>query len=282
MIKYYGAHVSCAGGLENAIKAAEFLEINSIQIHPTAPQQWNFKPFEPGIEEKYLKAKSVSQVKKVFFHAIYLINLATPDEDKRKRAMLSLRHYLDLADRVDATGVIFHVGSLKDEPDEEVGFKRAALAIDEILEKAKGKSRLILEVSAGAGRVIGAKMEDLRVIYDLCEHKERVGFGLDTQHMYASGYDFRDNQKQVIDDIGKIFGFEKVWSVHLNDSKSKLASKVDRHENLGAGEIGKDAIVSLLHDERFKEIPFVLETPAMKGLDTGKVEVDTFKEFISA
>lgn len=282
MIKYFGSHVSCAGGLENSIIAANSLDINTIQIHPTAPQQWNFKPFSPGVEDEFLKALESSTVQKVFFHAIYLINLATPDEDKLNRAKLSLRHYLDLSHRIKGAGVIFHVGSLKDEPDEEAGFRRAAKAIDEIIEKSKGEARLILEVSAGAGRVIGSKMEDLRAIYEFCTCKERVGFGLDTQHMYASGYDFKDNQPDVIKNVGEIFGFEKVWSVHLNDSKSKLGSKVDRHENLGQGEIGENAIISLLKNENFQDIPFILETPAMKGLETGKPEIEVLKRFISS
>lgn len=282
MIKFFGAHVSCAGGLENAIKAATELDINTIQIHPSAPQQWNFKPFAEGVEEKFLAAREKSPVKRVFFHGIYLINLATPDADKLNRAKLSLRHYLDLAHRLGCDGVIFHVGSLKDEPDEAIGHKRAADAINEILEKAKGKARLILEVSAGGGKVIGDKMEDLRSIYDQVDQKDRVGFGLDTQHMWASGYNWKPDPKKIIDEVDSVFGLSKVWCIHLNDSKTALGSRVDRHENLGDGEIGKEAISKLLKLKQISEIPVVLETPALKGLDTAKLEIENFRAIIGS
>ena len=281
MVKYYGAHVSSAGGFENAIKAATELNINTIQIHPSAPQQWNFKPFAEGVEDKFLEAQKKSPVQKVFFHGIYLINLASPDVDKVNRAKLSLRHYLDLAHRMKAEGVIFHVGSLKDEPDEAVGYKRAADAINEILEKAKGNARLILEVSAGGGKVIGDKMEDLRTIYEQVDQKDRVGFGLDTQHMWASGYNWKPDPGKIIAEVQDIFGLSKVWCIHLNDSKTELASRVDRHENLGAGEIGKDAISKLLKLKEISEIPVVLETPALKSLDTAKGEVENLRALLS-
>jgi deoxyribonuclease-4 len=276
MIKYYGCHVSCAGGYENAASAANVLGVNSIQIHPSAPQRWNFKPFDFGVEDKFNEIRK--GIEKVFFHGIYLINLASPEDDKRKRSILSLRHYLDLAERMNAEGVIFHLGSLKDEPDEELGFKRITDSVLEILEKAKGSRPLLLEVSAGAGRVVGAKLEDLARVYELTGKHERIKFALDTQHMWASGYDWKE--RDILSEVDIILGLNNVACIHLNDSKSALGSKVDRHENLGVGLIGEEAIKKILRDPRVENIPFVLETPAMKDIESAKVEVERFKEMI--
>ncbi len=151
MTRYFGAHVSSAGGFENAIRNASELGVNTIQVHPSAPQRWNFKPYPGGFEDQFLKEKGKSDVEKVFFHAIYLINLATPDETQLKKAKRSLEYYLDLSARIQGEGVIVHVGSLKDESDEDVGFQRAAAAIEEIMENTPQSSRLILEVAAGRG-----------------------------------------------------------------------------------------------------------------------------------
>jgi apurinic endonuclease APN1 len=148
----------------------------------------------------------------------------------------------------------------------------------EILEKAKGSRPLLLEVSAGAGRVVGAKLEDLARVYELTGKHERIKFALDTQHMWASGYDWKE--RDILSEVDIILGLNNVACIHLNDSKSALGSKVDRHENLGVGLIGEEAIKKILRDPRVENIPFVLETPAMKDIESAKVEVERFKEMI--
>ena len=279
-VKYFGAHVSVAGGFENAIGNAEALGVNAIQVHPSPPQRWNGKPYADGYEDKFLEAKSASGVEKVFFHAIYLINLVTPDPIKLEKAKTSLIHYLNLSARIDGEGVIVHVGSLKDEPDDLKGYKRAAKAIDEIFEKSDPKSNLILEVAAGAGKVVGSKTEELQTIFEHVKDTERLGFGLDTQHMWASGYDFRENLYDVVDEIETNFSFDKVWCVHLNDSKTELGSKKDRHENLGDGLIGETALREFLKLPELEEIPVILETPALKEIETAKGEVDNLRALL--
>lgn len=215
-----------------------------------------------------------SPVKRVFFHAIYLVNLATPDSRKFALAKNSLVYYLDLAARIGGDGVVVHVGSAKDQPDDKTAFQRAADGINQLLEKSGNGARLILEVAAGSGRVIGSRMEDLRSIYDLVEQKERVGFGLDTQHLWASGYDLQNELDEVVSQIERNFGFEKVWLAHFNDSKTELGSKKDRHENIGDGLIGKDALQKFANHPKLRDIPLVLETPALKELASAKKEVD--------
>lgn len=280
MKRYFGAHVSAAGGLENAIQAGINLKINTIQIHPSPPQRWNSKPFADGAEAKCLELKTGSCVEKVFFHAIYLINLATPDDQKFHLAKISLVNDLDLLGRIKGDGVIVHVGSAKDQSDEKVAYARVAQGINWVLDKAKGSARLILEVAAGSGAVIGDRMEELAEIRDQVEQKERVGFGLDSQHMWASGYDLQNKLDEVVLQAEKIFGIKNIWSVHFNDSMTALGSRKDRHENIGDGLIGKDALVSFLNHPKLINIPFILETPALKSIETAGPEVEKLRSLV--
>ena len=273
MPKFFGCHVSCSGGLENALINGDKLGVNSIQLHPSPPQKWNSKSFAEHAESKFLAMRETSSVKRIFFHGIYLINLASPDKSKQHMAKVSLVNYLDLMHRIGGDGVVFHVGSLKDEPSQEVGFKRVAEALNWIFKESDNEARLLLEVAAGAGSVIGDKMEELKAIYDQVDNKKRLGFGLDTQHMWASGYDWRTNLNGIVTDIEKQFGLDKVWLVHLNDSMTELASNKDRHQNLGEGLIGERALQELFLHQKFENIPFILETPALKDMQSAANEV---------
>jgi len=170
-MRYLGAHVSTAGGLSNAIIAAKQLDINTIQIHPTAPQRWTSKPIEIAEIEGMVKAQKQSPVKMVFAHAIYLINLAQPDKQKFHLGKLSLVHYLNFmrdlatiakqyAGDIIAGGVVVHVGSAIHYPAKQEAMDRVLYGLNWILEQAPA-GQLLLESSAGSGQVIGEKLEDL-------------------------------------------------------------------------------------------------------------------------
>jgi apurinic endonuclease APN1 len=272
--RFWGCHVSSAGGLEKSIAHATALNINTIQIHPCPPQRWNTKPFAEGVEDAFISARVASPVEKLFFHGIYLINLASPDAAKRNLAKLSLMHDLDLNARMQGNGVIFHVGSMKDEPDMQAGLVRAAEVLNRIFDEEPSAATLLLEVAAGSGKVIGSKLEELRTIYDLVENKSRLGFALDTQHMWASGYDVAGKTEELITEIDAVFGLDKVKAIHLNDSKSALASRVDRHENIGDGQIGLEGMTRFIQHKKLIGIPMILETPAMKSMETAYAEVE--------
>lgn len=278
MKRLLGCHVSAAGGLENAITNANELGATVIQIHPSPPQMWNKKPYKPGHEDKFNEARKSSLVKAVFFHGIYLINLANPEEDKVEKAKASLTYYLDLLARIRGDGVIFHVGSMKHFGDDgDSGYKQVISVINSILENSSNESRLILELAAGSGAVIGSKAEELARIYEGIKDKNRVGFGLDTQHMWASGYDLQSDLENVVTEIESTLGLDKVWSIHLNDSKTELGSKKDRHENLGDGLIGWQALEDFINHPKLKQIPVILETPGLKELETAKSEMEKLR-----
>ena len=278
--RFFGPHVSAAGGLEAALRNGMELRVNTIQIHPSPPQRWNTKPFAADVEKEFLALQPESGVEKIFFHGIYLINLATPDPSKLHMAKLSLTHDLDLSARIGGAGVIFHVGSLKDEPDQAKGFTRCAAAIDEILDKSSTKSRLLLEVAAGAGKIIGDQIEELAQIFEQVKDTSRLGFALDTQHMWASGYNWQTSLDQIIEQVDQVFGLSKVWAIHLNDSKTACGSKTDRHENIGEGLIGQETMRAIFTHARLTHIPFILETPALKQLSGAAVEVEKLRGFL--
>jgi apurinic endonuclease APN1 len=285
-MRYLGAHVSVAGGLENAIVSATQLGINTIQIHPSSPQRWISKAIDSANIETFVKAQKNSPVRLVFAHGIYLMNLAQPDKQKFHLSKLSLVHYLnfmrDLASiakhyesDVVSGGVVIHVGSAIHYPTKTEALDRVLYGLNWTLEQAP-QGKLLLESSAGSGQVIGENLDDLAWLQEHAEQKERIGFALDTEHMFASGYDWT-NADDVVKQVENALPFEKVEVIHLNDSKVPCGSKKDRHENLGEGLIGETAIKSIINHPKLRSIPMVLETPRMKSTEEAKIDVDKLK-----
>ncbi len=278
--RYFGCHVSASGGIENALRAGKSLGVNTIQLHPSPPQRWNGKPFAKGVESTLLNELPQSGIEKIFFHAIYLINLASGNPDNVENAILSLCNYLELSARIGGAGVIVHVGSMKDQPDEERGYDQVAVAIKQILDRTPPTSRLLLEVSAGSGAIIGARLEELRTIRDRVGASDRLLYALDTQHMWASGYDWQNSLPEILENLGTTFGFDNIGAIHLNDSKTALASRTDRHENLGLGLIGESALTAFVRAPQIRDIPLILETPRMKDIASAGEDVAKLKEMI--
>lgn len=272
MSRYVGSYVSVAGGLFTALERGNQLGINTIMVHPSPPQRWCMNEFTPEAIAKFNETrKQYPDIEKVFFHGIYLSNLANPDKQKWHLGKVSLVNYMKLNEAIEGDGVCFHTGTLKD-TDKITGFAQVAKSLDWILKEAPGKSIIMLEVAAGGGSSIGAKLEDLAEIYDMVETKDRVAFCLDTQHMWASGYDWTNDLDGVVKQVDSILGLDKVKLIHLNDSKTPFDSKKDRHDNLGAGLIGESTLKSVLNHPKLKNIPFVLETPDVKDVDAAANE----------
>lgn len=282
-MRYLGAHVSSAGGLQNAISAGNELGINTIQIHPTAPQRWISKDIDTAPIESFVKAQKKSSVKMVFSHAIYLINLAQPDKQKFHLSKMALVHYLNFMNNISVIakhfdsdiisgGVIVHVGSAIHYATKQEALDRVLYGINWILEQAP-HNMLLLESAAGSGQVIGAQLEDLAWLRERAEQKDKVGIALDTEHMFASGYNWQEPDA-VITTVESIFPLDLVKIIHLNDSKVELGSKKDRHENLGDGFIGEASMKAIIQHPKLQHIPMVLETPHMKSTEEAKIDVD--------
>ena len=286
---YLGAHVSSAGGIENAVKAAKKFEINSIQMMPTAPMRWATKEIPQEDIEEFVKELKDSPLQKILIHGIYLTNLAREDKKLFHLGKEGLKIYLDFAERLgnlieeekidcEILGICFHPGSQKELSFED-SIERISEGIDWVLEKVSGKQKLLIETTAGTGNNLGRTFTELKKMRDGVKDKSRVGFVVDTQHMYAAGYDLVNDLDSVIEDMDKELNIENIKAVHINDSMIDLGSNKDRHANLGEGKIGEKAMKKLLHRKEFKDIPFILETPALKSAKTMGQEIEKLKEY---
>lgn len=287
---YYGIHVSSAGGIENTIKTAEKYKVNSIQIMPTIPMRWVTKPIDEKVVDTFVNELEKSSVKKILIHGIYLTNLAREDKQLFHLGKMGLVVYLDFAQRVEKKikerkikaeilGICFHPGSRK-ELTYEQSLERISYGMQWILEQVPGDGKLLIETTAGAGFTLGKTFEELKVMRDGVKDKERVGFVVDTEHTFASGYDWVNDLNSVIEGMGEKLGLENVKAFHLNDSAVALGSNKDRHANLGAGKLGRKTIVNIVHDKRLKNIPFILETPNLKGEKGTAEEVEVLKSIM--
>jgi len=285
-MRYFGANVSSAGGHQNAIKEAEKLGINSIQTMPTAPMRWSLKEILIEQVEAFVNAQKKSGVRKLLIHCVYLINLARKHKQMFHLSKMSIATYLSYSQEIakrsgnlDVLGVTFHPGSAKDLSSEE-GIKRISYGLNWILEQVPGDGMILLESSAGDGDIMGDKLEELAAMREGVEDKNRVGYVLDTQHMFVSGYDWRSDIVGVVEKIDEVLGLENVKCFHLNDSIPPFGSHKDRHANLGEGEIGISAIENIVNHPKLRNIPFILETPGLKSYDTAKKEVEKLREMV--
>lgn len=272
---YLGIHVSSSGGIQNSITNGEKYGVNSIQIMPTAPMRWATKLITDEQIDIFLDTLEKSSIKKILIHGIYLTNLAREDKQLFHLGKMGLVVYLDFAERVakgikerkidsEILGVCFHPGSQK-ELSYEDSLERISYGMQWVLDEVKGSQKLLIETTAGTGGNLGRNFTELRLMREGVREKERVGFVMDTEHTYASGYDWVNNFDGVVEDMDRELGIRNVKAIHLNDSMVECGSNKDRHANLGEGKLGKGTISKILHYKRFKDTPFILETPALKG-----------------
>ncbi|EDM24153.1 deoxyribonuclease IV [Caminibacter mediatlanticus] len=262
-MKYIGAHVSAAGGVENAVINAKEINANGFALFTKNQRQWSAKPLsEKSIKKfKELMEEYGFNADSVLPHDSYLINLGHPEIEKREK---SLNAFIDEARRVEELGLKylnFHPGShLKKISEEEC----LDLIIDSInfAIKETNSCIFVLETTAGQGSNLGYKFEHLAYIIDGVEDKERIGVCIDTAHIFAAGYDIRTKEAydKTMQEFDEIIGFKYLKGMHINDSKAKFASRVDRHHSIGKGEIGLDAFKFIMQDKRIDNIPLILET----------------------
>ena len=288
---YYGIHVSSAGGIENTIKSAQKYGVNSIQIMPTIPMRWATKLLPDEMIQAFVNELETSDVKKILIHGIYLTNLAREDKQLFHLGKMGLVVYLDFAERVanemekrkidaEILGVCFHPGAQK-ELSYEDSMERISQGIQWVLDEVPGKQKLLIESTAGTGGTLGRSFTELGILRKGVKDKERVGFVIDTEHTYAAGYDWVNDMNGVLNDMEREIGIENVKSIHLNDSAVGSGTNKDRHANLGKGNLGEETIKKILHNEKLKQIPFILETPALKDSKSTLEEVETLKLYIN-
>lgn len=259
--KYIGAHVSAAGGVENAPLRAHEIGATAFALFTKNQRQWAAKPLtESSIEQFKANCERYGYgPEQILPHNSYLINLGHPDLDKRQKSLDAFIDELQRCEQLGITLLNFHPGSHLREISEERCLDYIAESINAALEQTQGVTA-VLENTAGQGSNLGYKHEHLAHIIDRIEDKTRIGVCLDTCHSYAAGYDLRNDYAGVMADFDSVVGFEYLRGMHINDSKAVLGQKLDRHHSLGQGEIGWQAFEQLMADPRVNGIPLILET----------------------
>ncbi|MEO7086389.1 MAG: deoxyribonuclease IV [Gemmatimonadaceae bacterium] len=267
MKHYFGAHTIDNGGIHMAARRAGNAGMEAMQLFTAVPKYYGDKSsIKPERVERFRAALSEAGIdpKFVMAHAAYVLNTATPDEEKYSRARAGLAKELERSTALGIGSICFHPGAATDD-DREAAAKRVALAIVGALSSVPhGSTRVLVENTAGAGRTFAKTADEVGAIlgHIPAELRSRTGYGLDTCHLFASGYDLREPGavSKILDEFQAATG-EPPGFIHLNDSEGTLGSNKDRHKLLGDGEIGTGAFKQLLADERSKGIPLILETP---------------------
>ncbi len=278
---HIGAHVSSAGGCYYALKNANNLGVFVLQMFGSSPRQYQVKvPLIADID-KFDKLRTEYCIQNIFLHAPYLVNLASLRPFVRHQSRQALEGHLQIANMLNADGVVFHIGSVGVGGDKEKGLVDVISGIEKIYDNVEGSSILIIENGSGGGGKIGSSIDDMATIVNGVKNGE-VGICLDTAHIYASGVlDFTEEgfekfSKEWDKKINK--GALKV--LHLNDSKSKSGSFLDRHENIGKGFIGREGFVRLSEYDPFNSVPWILEVPGFSGNGPDKENIDILNEIV--
>lgn len=272
-----GAHVSAAGGVEKSIKRAQDIGAECIQIFASSPRTWKFRPIPEKNASKFRAAASEASIGPTVLHASYLVAIASSDPALVERSVQSLINHLRASEQLGALGLIFHPASHKGRGFDAV-FNQFVTNVQTVLEEAPGESLLMLETSAGSGDHIGSRFEELGKLIEAIDNP-RVAVCLDTQHVWAAGYDIveKDAFDATMDEFDRDIGFDLLRTVHANDSKRELGSSVDRHDNIGEGLIGETGFANVMSHPAFKDLPFYLEVPGFDKSGPDKPNVEALK-----
>jgi len=257
-----GLHVSIAGSLESAFDRAAELGATTFQIFTRNPNQWKFKPIPDDISAAFKERRRKSGIRRVVDHMPYLPNLASPDKATMKISRFSLDEEVKRCDALGIDYLVVHLGSHLGRGI-AVGISNVAEACNGALSGSSGKTSILLENMAGQKNSVGSRLEELKAILDKIKVDDRVGVCFDSCHGFASGFDLRDKAavEHTMSLFEEVIGFDKLKVVHLNDSKGPLGSRLDRHENIGKGKIGRKGIRDFLHYPGVSERPLIMETP---------------------
>jgi deoxyribonuclease-4 len=276
-----GAH--CSGGLKGAVAKAKDIGAECIQIFIGSPQTWR-EP-SPAMEELRGFQSTVREqaLGPVFVHGNYLVNLASESLENMAKSVDNLHTALRLADKAGARGLVFHPGSAGKASYEE-GLTRVLSALEHVLKDYTGECKLLLEVCAGQGQTIGDRFSEFRDILSEMGHDKRLGICWDTCHLFNAGYDVASEAglERTIEEFETEVGFDWLYAIHANDSKTPLGSRKDRHENIGKGYIGEDGFRRLLNHPKLRKYPWILEVPGFEDHGPDKKNIDILRRLAGA
>jgi deoxyribonuclease-4 len=281
---YFGAHVGSSGGVWKAIEAGTEIGCEAIQIFAGSPRTWAPTMYKEGDAARFRAARTASPIRFVVIHTIYLINLASAKDDFYEKSVTSLIGAVVAAEQLGADAIVTHVGSHQG-AGFEAGLARVAAALSRALaETPDSRVRLLLENTAGAGGTMGVDLDELGAMIAAVDGHPRLGLCLDTAHLFEAGFDLRtaaglDTMVSALDDA---CGVERLTMLHLNDSKTALGSNRDRHENIGEGELGREAFAAIVAHPAFADLPGILEVPGFAGDGPDAANVAILRELQAA
>lgn len=272
----FGGHVS--GGVKAAPERAEEIGANALQLFVQSPRAWRFPDHDPEVLASFGERARKAGIESTIVHAIYLCNLASPDDEIYGKSVSTLRSTVDAACAIGAEGVVFHVGSHLGSGF-EAGLERAAPAIEQVLERCSDTTWLLIENSAGTGGTMGRSLEELTALMERLGRHPRLGVCLDSCHLWASGYNVADGATLdgLLDDFDETIGLDRLRALHVNDSKTALGSNRDRHANLLEGLIG-DKLSVFLGNPRLQDLPAVVETEGQHGKGADEEEIRKLRQ----
>jgi len=278
-----GAHMSIRGGANMAIERARSIRCTAMQIFVKNNMQWFARPLTGEEIRAFLNHVQRGELVSVFGHANYLINLAATNPQFHANSIRAIAEELVRADQLELPFVVLHPGAHLG-AGEEAGLKKIADSVDKVFRKIpKVKTKIALEITAGQGSCVGHRFEHLAHIIANVREPERLSVCLDTAHLFAAGYDIGSESgvRKTFREFDRVIGRDRLVAIHVNDSKTGLGSRVDRHEHIGKGRIGLDAFRFLMRSARFSKIPKVLETPKGKDLREDVVNLKTLRALVN-
>ncbi len=275
---YIGAHLSSAGGIHTAVDRAEAVGAESLQVFTQSPRAWRPTNHDPATFERFRERRAEVGLHGVLCHALYLCNLAAPNEEVYGKSIAALRNTMEVADAIGADAVVFHVGSHLGSGFEH-GLERVLPAMEQVLDLSTAGTWLLMENSAGAGGTIGRSIDELATIYERLDRHPRLGICLDSCHLYVSGVDVTDAAAldALLDEVDSSIGLDRLRALHVNDSAAELGTNRDRHANIGEGLLG-EALGVFLGNPRLQGLPAVLETAGPDGHGPDANEIRRAKE----
>lgn len=254
-----GCHLSSAGGYTSMANRAIEIGANTFQYFTRNPRGGVAKEISKEDIDSFLKLSIQNNFSKIIAHAPYTLNLCSAKESIRNFSKNILTDDISRVESVPNSLYNLHPGSHTGQG-AEVGISQIAKALNEVI-KPNQTTTVLLETMAGKGSEIGGTFEELKQIIDRVDLPDKIGVCFDTCHVFDAGYDIVNNLEGILEQFDKIIGIEMIKAVHLNDSKNICGSKKDRHEKIGLGNIGIDAISSIVNHPYLKNLPFILETP---------------------
>ena len=274
----FGAHVSASGGIDTAIDRIEAIGGDCVQVFTQSPRMWRPTIHKPEAIERFKVRRREAGIGGVVCHAVYLCNLAAPDDEIYEKSVQTMCATVDAACAIEADGVIFHVGSHLG-AGLDVGLERAAAALARIVEHCAGDTWLLMENAAGTGATIGRSLEELQTLVERSGRHPRLGICLDSCHLYASGYDVADPVAvaALVAQVDSGIGLDRLRALHVNDSATALGSNRDRHANIGEGLIGEGLGAFLAHPA-FEHLATYLEVPGSNKAGPNADELRKLRE----